>query len=189
MGMGQRFFLAKKEKLFLRKREARKKITFWGSQFCIVRITQPTQINTTMNAHFSSSPTPVTAGLAVQRTSRRSTRLSARQLLDVELGLFLLSQLLPTAPPDALPGLLRYANPAQFVDLTWTPQQQKLRSRGLALLTHLTQHTHWQNLLETYMAVPVHLQAYDISHDRTGFCLKTVGFSRNRLTILRKVLG
>ncbi|GAB3327551.1 hypothetical protein GCM10027299_28330 [Larkinella ripae] len=57
------------------------------------------------------------------------------------------------------------------------------------MLTHLTHSPRWLQLLETYVAAPVHLQAYDISHDRSGFRLKTVGFSRNRLAVLRKVLG
>ncbi|MRS60712.1 hypothetical protein GJJ30_05355 [Larkinella terrae] len=118
-----------------------------------------------------------------QRPTRRLPRLSARQLFDVELGLFLLSELMPSASPVALPGLL------SSTDSVWTPRQHKLRSRGLALLTHLSHFTHWCDLLETYMAVPVHLQAYDISRDYSSFRPKTVGFSRNRLSVLRKVLS
>ncbi|WP_165840830.1 pPIWI_RE_Z domain-containing protein [Larkinella punicea] len=140
----------------------------------------------TLSASPQPAPHPV---LTDQRTARRSVRLSARQLLDVELGLFLLSQLLPSAPPDALPGLLSDQHPTSFACLNWTTRQHKLRNRGLALLTHLTRETCWHDLLELYVAVPVHLQAYDISCDRSGFRLKTVGFSRNRLTVLRSVLG
>ncbi|GAB3250094.1 hypothetical protein GCM10027347_07630 [Larkinella harenae] len=116
-------------------------------------------------------------------TARRSARLSARQLLDVELGLFLLAELRPTASPDALPDLLSNAHPG------WTNRQHKLRNRGVALLTHLMPCSRWQDLLETYMAAPADLQAYDISRDRSRFGLKTVGFSRNRLAVLRKVLS
>ncbi|RAK02727.1 hypothetical protein LX87_00847 [Larkinella arboricola] len=129
-----------------------------------------------MNALFSSPQTAVTPG-------RRSVRLSARQLLDVELGLFLISQLRPDASPNALPDLLSQVNPG------WTTRQHKLRNRGLALLAHLTQYSRWHHLLESYMAAPVELQAYDISRDRSRFGPKTVGFSRNRLTVLRKVLS
>lgn len=127
--------------------------------------------------------TPINTGLTNQRAGRRPVRLSARQLFDVELGLFLLSELLPAASPDALPGLL------SSTDSAWTPRQHKLRNRGLALLTHFSHYTHWRDLLETYMTVPVHLQAYDISRDYSSFHLKTVGFSRNRLSVLRKVLS
>ncbi|WP_421829398.1 hypothetical protein [Larkinella sp.] len=142
-----------------------------------------------MNTQLVSLQPFVHPVLSSQHITRRPVRLSARQLLDVELGLFLLSQLLPGAPPDALPGLLSDHHPTSSVCLNWTTRQQKLRNRGLALLTHLTRQTCWHDLLELYIAVPVHLQAYDISSDRSGFRLKTVGFSRNRLTVLRKVLG
>ncbi|MGA0555874.1 hypothetical protein ACO2Q8_04420 [Larkinella sp. VNQ87] len=136
-----------------------------------------------MTATLSTSQTLASTS---RRITHRPTRLSARQLLDVELGLFLLSELLPTAAPDALPGLLRASEPA------WdfrTARQHKLRSRGLALLAHLTDAHRWQQLLELYILAPVDLQAYDISRDRSRFQLKTVGFSRNRVSILRKVLG
>lgn len=133
--------------------------------------------------------TPANPGLTAQRAGRRPVRLSARQLFDVELGLFLLSELLPAASPDALPGLLSNTDSAWSPSLTWTPRQHKLRNRGLALLTHFSHHTHWRDLLETYTVVPVHLQAYDISRDYSSFHPKTVGFSRNRLSVLRKVLG
>ncbi|MFC5410180.1 hypothetical protein ACFPMF_12720 [Larkinella bovis] len=136
-----------------------------------------------MNTLFSSVPSPVKAGFTVQPPGRRATRLSARQLLEVELGLFLLSELRPGAAPDALPGLLRQS------DSAWTTRQQKLRNRGLALLAHLTHNARWQELLEMYLMAPVHLQAYDIDRDRSGFRFKTVGFSRNRRTVLRKVLA
>ncbi|MFD1145118.1 hypothetical protein ACFQ4C_28570 [Larkinella insperata] len=129
-----------------------------------------------MNTLLSSPQTAVTGG-------RRVTRLSARQLLDVELGLFLISQLRPNASPGALPDLLSHVNPG------WTTRQHKLRNRGLALLTHLTPYSRWHDLLEIYMAAPADLQAYDISRDRSRFGPKTVGFSRNRLTVLRKVLS
>lgn len=142
-----------------------------------------------MKTYFQSSQLPASAVLVAPQPGRRPGRLSARQLLDVELGLFLLSELLPSASPDALPGLLRDADPVFPVTTAWTPRQQKLRNRGLALLTHLTPGARWQTLLETYMDAPVHLQAYDISRDRSWFRPKTVGFSRNRLVVLRKVLG
>ncbi|GAB3931002.1 hypothetical protein [Larkinella terrae] len=132
---------------------------------------------------FYRHATTANSGLTSQRPTRRLPRLSARQLFDVELGLFLLSELMPSASPVALPGLL------SSTDSVWTPRQHKLRSRGLALLTHLSHFTHWCDLLETYMAVPVHLQAYDISRDYSSFRPKTVGFSRNRLSVLRKVLS
>ncbi|GAB3327548.1 hypothetical protein GCM10027299_28320 [Larkinella ripae] len=53
-----------------------------------------------MNTLLSTPQSPNATHATVQRSHRRATRLSARQLLDVELGLFLLAELLhPTRCP------------------------------------------------------------------------------------------
>src|SRR5919202_3684464 len=107
-----------------------------------------------------------------QRTTKRAT-LSAQQLLDIELGLFLLSQLLPTAPPDALPNLLT-DNGNSFIDRpTWTPKQLRLLNRGRLMLSHIQQRNIWNALLDAYVTIPERLQAYDISTDRSRFSEKT----------------
>ncbi|SFE60244.1 pPIWI_RE_Z domain-containing protein [Spirosoma endophyticum] len=138
-----------------------------------------------MNTLFQSSAqwsTPVDT----PRPAKRAT-LSAGQLLDIELGLFLLSQLLPTAPPDILPNLL-HDNGSTFLDRpTWTPKQHKLLNRGRMLLSHIQQSHVWSALLDAYTTIPDRLQAYDISNDRCRFSEKTVGFFRNRIITLRQM--
>ncbi|GAB3748794.1 pPIWI_RE_Z domain-containing protein [Spirosoma pomorum] len=125
---------------------------------------------------------------AVSRQSKR-VMLSAQQLLDVELGLYLLSQLLPTAPPDALPNLLT-DNSRSFLDgPTWTPRQHRLLNRGRTILSHIQQSCVWNALLDAYVAIPQRLQAYDISADRSRFGEKTVGFFRNRIITLRQTVA
>ncbi|GAB3986283.1 hypothetical protein GCM10028807_03370 [Spirosoma daeguense] len=122
------------------------------------------------------------------RTSKRAT-LSAGQLLDIEMGLFLLSQLLPTASPDSLPNLLT-DDASSFLDRpTWTPKQHKLLNRGRLLLSHIQQRNVWSALLDAYTTIPDRLQAYDISADRSRFCEKTVGFFRNRIITLRQMVN
>ena len=111
--------------------------------------------------------------------------LSTRQLVDLELGLYLLRQLHPTAPPTALPDLLRPDD--QRIGLT--PRQQKYLNRGRLLLAQFTDTMRWQNLLTAYAAAPGHRLAFDLSHDCSHFAEKTVGFSRNRLGVLRKMLA
>lgn len=124
----------------------------------------------------------------VSRPSRRAT-LSAGQLLDIELGLFLLSQLMPSASPDTLPSLLN-DNGTSFLDRpTWTPKQLKLLNRGRAMLSHLQQYQVWSALLDAYTTIPDRLQAYDISADRNRFCEKTVGFFRNRIITLKQMVN
>lgn len=125
--------------------------------------------------------------LTANRTKRAT--LSAGQLLDIELGLFLLSQLVPTAAPDVLPNLLT-DNGSSFLDRpTWTPKQHKLLNRGRMLLSHILQRNVWSALLDAYTTIPDRLQAYDISADRSRFGEKTVGFFRNRIITLRQMVG
>jgi hypothetical protein len=112
--------------------------------------------------------------------------LSTRQLVDLELGLFLLQQVHPTAPPTALPDLLR---PDDDHRSSLTPRQKKYLNRGRLLLSHFAFNCHWQNLLTAYAAAPTHRLAFDLSHDCSHFAEKTVGFSRNRLGVLRKMLA
>ena len=112
--------------------------------------------------------------------------LSTRQLVDLELGLYLLQQLHPTAPATALPALLR---PDDALRASLTPRQQKYLNRGRLLLAHFTNNLCWQTLLSVYAAAPGHRLAYDLSPDCSHFAEKTVGFSRNRLGVLRKMLA
>jgi hypothetical protein len=137
---------------------------------------------------FATQPyiTPMPA--VTSRSSRRST-LSAQQLMDIEVGLFLLSQLLPTASPDVLPHLLTDTHGALLERPTWTPRQHKLLNRGRMLLAHIRQNTTWAALLDAYVAVPERLQAYDISTDRSRFREKSVGFFRNRIFMLKQMVG
>lgn len=130
-----------------------------------------------------------TAGPARRQRAARRATLSAQQLLDVELGLFLVSQLLPTAPPDVLPHLLNDKESAFLDRPTWTPKQHKFLNRGRALLGHIQQRSVWTALLDAYATVPDRLQAYDISADRSRFKEKTVGFFRNRIILLKQTVG
>ena len=112
--------------------------------------------------------------------------LSTRQLVDLELGLYLLQQLRPSAPPTALPELLRFSSKP---NTNFTPRQQKYLNRGRMLLAQFTDKLHWQTLLDLYVSAPQYRLAYDLSRDCTHFAEKTVGFSRNRLGVLRKMLA
>ncbi len=113
--------------------------------------------------------------------------LSTRQLVDLELGLYLIRQLRPTAPPTALPDLLGPAPTTGPIRLT--PQQHKYLNRARLLLAHVANPDHWQALLTAYAAAPTDRLAFDISRDQSRFAEKTVGFSRNRIAVLRKMLA
>ncbi len=137
---------------------------------------------------FSQTPTPVLPHPGLTQTTK-STGLSASQLLDVELGLFLLSQLLPTASPNALPALIGNGEISSSDRPVWTPKQYKYLNRGRAVLAHCLQPAVWSALLERYAVGATALSAYDVSRDRTWFGEKRVGFSRNRFMVLRKMLA
>lgn len=141
-----------------------------------------------MNTAFFSPPVPILSGLDRPNASK-STSLSMSQLFDVELGLFLLSQLLPTASPNALPALMATENTLFADQPTWTQRQQKYLNRGRMILAHCIQPTIWNALIERYAAGTNVLSAYDVNRDCTRFGEKTVGFSRNRLMVLRKMLA
>lgn len=136
---------------------------------------------------FCRTPTPVLPS-PVRSNAPKSAALSVHQLLDVELGLFLLSQLLPAAPPDALPALMSNAETVCQDRPTWTPKQNKYLNRGRTLLGHCLQPATWNALIERYATGAATLSAYDVSRDRSWFGEKRVGFSRNRLTVFRKML-
>ena len=141
-----------------------------------------------MNASFLAQPSiPALFNPACTQTPK-NTALSVGQLLDVELGLYLLSQLLPTAPPDALPTLISNKETSLPDRPTWSSKQQKYLKRGRLLLGHCLQPAIWNSLIERYAAQTTTHSAYDVSRDRSRFGQKTVGFSRNRLTVLRKML-
>lgn len=138
---------------------------------------------------FATGPWSASSVATRPAPERKRATLSAGQLLDIELGLFLLSQLAPKASPDSLPGLLNESS-SSFLDRpTWTPRQHKLLNRGRLMLSHIQQHNVWMALLDAYTTIPDRLQAYDISADRSRFCEKTVGFFRNRIITLRQMVS
>ena len=71
----------------------------------------------------------------------------------------------------------------------FTPRQQKFLNRGRMLLAQFTDKLHWQSLLRIYASAPDYRLAYDLNQECTHFAEKTVGFSRNRLGVLRKMLA
>lgn len=126
--------------------------------------------------------------VSVTAMPRKTATLSARQLLDIELGLFLLSQLLPAAAPDALPALLT-GDSSLLPRPTWTARQYRYLNRARLLLSHFRERACWLSQIGQYATGSSLRQAYAISSDQRCFGEKSVGFSRNRLSSLRQILG
>ncbi|MEZ0487004.1 hypothetical protein [Fibrella aquatica] len=148
-----------------------------------MNLTQRPRLNATYPAALANSPAAVTCP---RRVSHRAS-LSARQLFDVELGLVLLSQLMPTASPDHLPTLL--SDDALTQDDNWTTKQRRCLNRGRELLRPFQQSNLWSDLLDRYSRLTDQMQAFDISNDRSHFNQKSVGFFRNRVFTLRQLLA
>lgn len=112
--------------------------------------------------------------------------LSVRQLVDIELGLYILSVVSPGALPLTLSDMLQpnYAERSQF-----TPQQYRYLRRGRLLIGHFAEKELWCDLLTAYVASPSHRLAFEVSPNLNSFSAKVAGFSRNRLSVLRKMLA
>ena len=136
---------------------------------------------------YPAALTTLSAAAITPADRRLRAALSARQLFDVELGLFLLSQLLPTASPDHLPALLN--GDTLTACAHWTARQRRTLSRGRTLLMSFRQPTRWHDLLDRYSRLTDQTQAFDISNDGSRFSPKTVGFFRNRVFTLRQLLA
>lgn len=134
-------------------------------------------------------PVPAAYPLPTLRAELPKTEaLTARQLLDIELGLYLLSQLMPTAAPDALPALLS-GEVTTPKSARWTARQHRYLNRARLLLNHFADRACWLAQLERYATGSSLRQAYVISRDGSWFGEKSEGFSRNRLVSLRQMLG
>lgn len=88
---------------------------------------------------------------------------SANRLLNIELGLFLLTELLPDSPPEALPDLLSGNGLIYLRRPVWTPKQHRLLSRARTLLTPYHDRTTWFQALVKYASLPAAARMYSLS--------------------------
>lgn len=88
---------------------------------------------------------------------------SANRLLNIELGLFLLTELLPDAPPEALPDLLLGNGLIYLRRPVWTPKQHRLLSRGRTLLAPYQDRATWFQALVKYVTLPTQARMYSLS--------------------------
>ncbi|GAB3931010.1 hypothetical protein [Larkinella terrae] len=113
----------------------------------------------------------------------------ANRLLNVELGLFLLAELLPLAPPQALPNLLNGEGAVYGDRPVWKPRQHRYLNRARALLAPYQDRTVWLTALAKYESLPTSMRAF--CDHRAGSCGSEVSRSilRNREELFRKALA
>ncbi len=84
----------------------------------------------------------------------------ANRLLNIELGLFLLAELLPLAPAEALPHLLNGQGIVYRERPVWTPRQHKMLSRARTLLAPYQDRTTWHSALIKYATLDKSLRLF-----------------------------
>lgn len=121
---------------------------------------------------FTSVPAPPTTGTRFSWQEPLATRLkhqynlagqAANRLLNIELGLFLLTELLPDAPPEALPDLLSGNGLIYLRRPVWTPKQHRLLSRGRTLLAPYHDRATWFQALVKYATLPTSARMFSLS--------------------------
>ncbi|QJD81486.1 hypothetical protein HH216_23995 [Spirosoma rhododendri] len=84
----------------------------------------------------------------------------ANRLLNIELGLFLLAELLPMAPAEALPNLLNGQGIVYRERPVWTPHQHKMLSRARILLAPYQDRAVWYSALGKYATMDKSLRLF-----------------------------
>ena len=87
----------------------------------------------------------------------------ANRLLNVELGLYLMAELLPLCPPHSLPDLLNGLGTAYKQRPIWSPRQHRALNQARTLLAPYRDRTTWYKALDKYATLPPELRAFSIS--------------------------
>ena len=87
----------------------------------------------------------------------------ANRLLNVELGLYLLAELLPLCPPQALPDLLNGLGAAYRHRPIWSPRQHRALSQARALLAPYRDRAVWFRALDKYATLAPDLRAFSLN--------------------------
>lgn len=88
----------------------------------------------------------------------------ANRLLNVELGLYVLAELLPMTSPQALPDLLNGQGTAYQQRPIWSPRQHRALSQARVLLAPYRDRTIWQNALNKYATLSSDLRTFVLTN-------------------------
>lgn len=106
--------------------------------------------------------------------------LGAKQICEVELGLYLLSQIAPAAPARALWVLLTgYAFPLPELQ-GLSKMQRSMWNIVRHILLHFKNARHWEEMLERYRNVDERLRLYDIDGNYEQFTKRTISIEARR---------
>ena len=115
--------------------------------------------------------------------------LVANRLLNVELGLYLLAELLPLAPSYALPDLLNKQGAAYRQRPIWSPRQHRAFSQAQTLLAPYRDRTAWHKALDKYATLSPELRTFGIN-GRGGWNPDISSYVlRDRLSLFQRALS
>ena len=115
--------------------------------------------------------------------------LVANRLLNVELGLYLLAELLPYAPPHSLPDLLNKRGAGYQQRPIWSPRQHRALSQAQTLLAPYRDRVAWYKALDKYATLPAELRTFGVS-GRGGWNPDISSYVlRDRLSLFRRALA
>lgn len=106
--------------------------------------------------------------------------LGAKQICEVELGLYLLSQLVPNAPAKALWVLLTgYTFPLPELQ-SLSRKQRDIWNIVRHILLHFKNARHWEDMLERYCRVDERLRLYDVDSNFERFTKRRISIASKR---------
>ena len=88
----------------------------------------------------------------------------ANRLLNVELGRYLLAELLPLAPAQSLPDLLNGQGAIFRQRTIWSPRQHRTLSQAKALLAPYRDRAVWFKALDKYATLSPELRIYSLKN-------------------------
>ncbi len=113
--------------------------------------------------------------------------LGAKQICEVELGLYLLSQIAPAAPARALWVLLTgYEFPLPELQ-SLSRKQRSMWNIVRHILLHFKNSRHWVEMLERYSNVDERLRLYDIDGNYDRFTKRTISIEARREDVYSKI--
>src|SRR5579883_1638816 len=113
--------------------------------------------------------------------------LGARQICEVELGLYLLSQIAPSAPARALWVLLTgYDFPLPELQRL-NKKQRNMWNIVCHLLLHFKNARHWEEMLERYHNVDERLRLYEVDSSYERFTKRIISIEARREEVYCKV--
>lgn len=123
------------------------------------------------------------------RRERSLVELTPRQFFEVELGLFLVTSLLPDAPLTVLPALLNgYELP--FTERhNWTDTQLGYIRRARFVINAFKHVSIWRDLLTKYIAEPDNLRGFTVNLELTGAVRQAVSICADRFEAFEMVLN